>query len=278
MSTKGGAGKSLLAQQIIPMAFFYNDKKKKSDFSLFLVDTKNKNEMESGFSSTFKEIVTVRSIDDIAVDMLSNEIEDRGLDENKRIIVDAGGGENTVAVTKALGTLFDLDDSLILIPTFLDSEYIESVQTTITEIKKERDDANICVIVNKVSKGHYEEAKRIGVGIEEYITEYISVNLNKKKLWSRITQESSSIICYPDMSNFVKCIPEGKAVLDIIEDNLLDENLTYQNEAKQLKEEFIAGNMQKNELMEAKSNLVAKHRLVELYNNSIGLFESLKEK
>ena len=165
LNTKGGVGKSFIATQILPLAFYNNND---ANINIFEIDNNNKTALSTKIIQFLN--LDVNNIDKILFDVEFSE------DIN---IIDAGGGDDTKSVIKAFAEA-NIQVDLFVIPITKDFEVIKNLKDTIELIKKHYDDANILIVLNRVVADAKSEFIYF-FGNEEYGVESIKDKLKDVK-------------------------------------------------------------------------------------------------
>ena len=132
-NTKGGAGKSFLATQIVPLALEIGN------INIFEIDDNNKTSLQSN-------IIQFKHLDTHNIDEILFEVEIGDLN-----IIDAGGGNDTKEVIKALKDN-NVNVDYFIVPATKDFEVIKNIKDTIDLIRENYADSFIYLVLNKVKE------------------------------------------------------------------------------------------------------------------------------
>jgi hypothetical protein len=154
-NTKGGAGKTTIASQILPLLAKDNQSVK-----VYEIDNNNKTSLKNSELVNFVNLKTTQAdgvITDIAMDELLNN-------EDELKIIDCGGGDDTVAIIEMLGK-YDISGVNYVIPINEDIEQIFNLRETIALINKNDPDAKIYIALNRCNSMDIKSIKKQFIGL-----------------------------------------------------------------------------------------------------------------
>jgi len=214
-NTKGGVGKSFIATQILPLAFYKN----KENINVFELDNNNKTLLQSKVLN-FKNL-NVNAIDEILLDV--------AFADDTVNIIDAGGGDDTKAVISALAEN-DVNIDAFIVPITRDFEVIKNLEDTIKLIKDNYKKPQIYVILNKVEQGESVEEQFLYLfGNKEYEIDGVIDKFNDVTFIPVKNYKEIDIVKNIYKTTSLDVITSGKEIID----NLKEYQKKWINEAKE---------------------------------------------
>lgn len=143
LNTKGGAGKTAIALNVLPLIIKAKDEY--ADIDYYQLDDNNKIIAKSDYVTIkeFKIKETENALDSIEVDNI--------LDESKTNIIDCGGGNDSKRVIEALSkTNIDRENLVFIIPVTQFLSMRHNIAETIDEIKKYFEEPKIVLMLSMV--------------------------------------------------------------------------------------------------------------------------------
>lgn len=153
-SSKGGNGKTTIANMVIPVLMAKSNKK----ISVYGIDDNNKNKTESKFIDFYdlktKDSTTV--IDEAEIKKINNT--------DEISIIDLGGGRDTMIFLETVKKT-SVHDFTYIVPIEDGIEQVHNLTETIKKIKSVSEDAEIYLILNKVNIMDQESIQEQFIGI-----------------------------------------------------------------------------------------------------------------
>ncbi len=175
LNTKGGVGKSVISTQILPLLT-------DSEVEIYEVDNNNKTQLDNSSLKikSFEANKADEALDEAFFEALANE--------NKLVIIDAGGGDDSKKVITAIEKA-DFDDVEYYIPLNSDLEQQKNVIDTINLIKSIDKKAKVNLILNRAKSLNEEDIKEQFINIfgdEKYNIDSLFENIKKdvKKVYA----------------------------------------------------------------------------------------------
>lgn len=292
---KGGAGKSTISVNIVPMSFYFNtDKKYHKEISteIFLVDNrfegiKDKEEIVIPIASSESPIKIHEPLNPSnkkSMEYLGEEVDSKAIEssEYNNIIVDIGAGTDARNVIKSLSETIALDDFVIIVPFFLSSDYIGSAIDTIQEIRKQNKNVRILAVANKLGEDVFEDAQHLGMDIKTYVNRFIDREFGAKTL--ELLSREAKISYIRDYEEELGKLGSKSVLLDMIVENFMKEELTFSYEMNEEKE-LYKSSLEKNEdkdtakhtFAENRRKIINKYAYLDMYKDLKVFFEDLKD-
>jgi len=197
-NTKGGVGKSTLANQVLPLLAEENQ-----DVTVYEIDNNNKTMLPNSKSIQYKNLTT-KETEDVATDVTMSKLLE---DDSELKIIDCGGGDDTKKILNIFGK-YDISGVTYIVPINDDIEQIENLKETIKMINENDKEAKIYLVLNRCNKLDIVSIK------EQFIGLYGSEKYNIDPL---IDIEANGIIFIPTTQIFsvLKSI-YGTSIRDIL--------------------------------------------------------------
>ena len=224
VNTKGGVGKSVISTQILTLLADKNEV-----IEVYEVDNNNKTDLENTSISikNFNANQADEALDEAFFEALANE--------NKMIIIDAGGGDDTKRVIEAIEKA-NIDDVEYYIPVNSDLEQQKNVKDTIALIKNIDKKAKVNLILNRAYSLNEEEIKK------QFINIFGDENYDIKGIFDDIKKDVKKVYVIED-NNVLQIVKNiyKITIKDILKENQdILENITELRKTwvKDGKEEF----------------------------------------
>lgn len=181
-NTKGGCGKSITSQHILPFYFFQkNNGFDALDLSIFEIDATNKSRENFYTNSCVKyhynKLNNSEEIKDIFIDSF--------FDEDSNSIFDIGGGRDSFeAIESLLEVESGIEDFLFLIPFFLSDDSFSGAYEVFERIIAKAPKANILFVANKMPY-HLDSGRvpqKLYLSDDDVLRELEKVGINSSKL------------------------------------------------------------------------------------------------
>jgi hypothetical protein len=225
LSTKGGVGKSMIATQILPLLA-----KENQAIEIYEVDNNNKTQLDNAsiVIKNFEANEADKALDEAFFESLA--------DENKLVIVDAGGGDDTKKVIEGIEKA-NIDNVEYYIPLNSDLEQQKNIKDTINLIKNIDKKAKINLILNRAYSLDDEENVK-----KQFINLFGDENYNINGIFDEIKKDIKKVYAIED-NNILQIIKNiyKSTIKDILEQNKdILENITELRKewVKEGKEEF----------------------------------------
>lgn len=179
LSTKGGVGKTTIAQQVLAPAIHSKTKEK---VEIIELDNNNKSDVLESEIEVIKSF-RLNESDDVLLEKFMEVVA-----ENKDVVIDAGGGDDTKKVLSAFEKLALQDEVKFFIPVLRDLSNEKNVIDTYALIRNWNLEAEIYFIKNKFQ--NEDDFNEIISKIRKVEDENIKfLKLDETKLFDEITKE-----------------------------------------------------------------------------------------
>lgn len=179
LSTKGGVGKTTIAQQVLAPAIY---DKTKEIVEVIELDNNNKSDVLESKIETIKTYRLVES-EDVLLEKFMDVIADE-----KDVVIDVGGGDDTKKILKAYEKLALQDEVKFFIPVLRDLSNEKNVIDTYALIRNWNLEAKIYFIKNKSQSE--DDFNEIISKIEKVEDENIKfLKLDETKLFDAVSKE-----------------------------------------------------------------------------------------
>jgi len=273
MGTKGGAGKTHLVTQFLPLALFgLTENIEDLQIDLALIDSNNKQGYEPASKSKVKIVQKIKATSEFNVDMLVDffnfNYRDLAEKDNHFLLVDVGGGEDTNIMIDAFSKI-KLKDSIIAIPFFLTDEYVSGLVTTIRKIREKSPLVDIVAVAINKKKICSDEAEAREISLKTVMKEHLCKMLEENKPdEDYILSNTVDILALDDLSEVCANAKDGQLMFDSVYDVITNEK-TFLGEMDPVDEELqkvgVTEESKKN-YKRSRNELLAKYSFVETYN------------
>ncbi len=287
MGTKGGAGKSKITTGFLPLAILHNAYRKKKkigdvDIKLFLVDNNNSNDLELKNGSLVSINGKLKTDSNNIIRNLKEDIQEFVLeDENEEhyILVDIGGGDDTIRVLQEMSKLAIKNDIAIIVPFFLENEFILSMKQTVdllhsTQSRTSSTPPDIYIVANKINKDVEVEARENEMELMEYIKNYIKNALGEVE-YDSLEDRISGLTMLKDFSDVFGRLDDEKIMVDYI-DNFVFNDTTYETARLELQKKYKEGNHSKEWLREEAEEIDLAWDCLSVFDESVGFIEDVE--
>jgi hypothetical protein len=242
MGEKGGAGKTILSTQFLPLILLNNTKEKDlKDLSikLALIDSNNKMGYASRDESKVKVVEKLKAKNSYSMEEFTEFFEDTGdsLKSNDYLVVDVGGGEDTNVAIKALSKAPTLNDALIVVPFYLTDEYVSGMISTVAKIKASNNRVKIVVVANRVGDKYTDEAEARGIPLIDVVEKHLKNMLGGSE-YRTLVDSVDTLMAIEEFTEACENAKDGTLMFDAVYENAFDANLTYSDEADILKQAY----------------------------------------
>jgi len=224
LSTKGGVGKSVISTQILTLLDENN-----KEIEIYEIDNNNKT-MLNNSSLKIKNFQANK-----AEEALDEAIFEALADPNKEVVVDAGGGDDTKKIIKAIQKV-NYTNATYYIPINSDLEQQKNLIDTINLIKDLDQKAKINIVLNRAHSLQEEAIK------EQFINLFGSEKYQIEGVINKISKDIEKVYAIED-NNILQIVKNiyKTTIKDILEQNKeIIENINElrKNWVKEGKEEF----------------------------------------
>jgi len=179
LSTKGGVGKTTIAQQLIA-PFIHHKNGYKAE--IIELDNNNESNVLKQATTQFTKTLTLQNSEDILLEKFIDVVND------KDVVIDVGGGDDTKAVLKAFKSNRIDDEAIFIIPVLKDLSNQKNVIDTYKLIRTWNKKAKVIFIFNKWS--NEDEFSGIISELEKQkLTNYDVFRLQETHLFDEIAKE-----------------------------------------------------------------------------------------
>jgi hypothetical protein len=224
LNTKGGVGKSVISTQILTLLADENQ-----EVEVYEVDNNNRTILDNANLTikSFEANKAAEALDEAFFETLANE--------NKLIIVDAGGGDDTKKVIEAIEKA-QIDNVEYYIPINSDLEQRKNLIDTINLIKNIDKKAKINIILNRANSLNEEAIK------EQFINLFGSEKYEINGIFDKIKKDIEKVYAIED-NNILQIVKNiyQTTIRDILKQNkdiLENINNLRKEWAKEGKDEF----------------------------------------
>ena len=219
LNTKGGVGKSVIATQILTLLADKNQA-----IEIYEVDNNNKTQLDNAsvIIKSFEANKADEALDEAFFEALANE--------NKLVIVDAGGGDDTKKVIEAIEKA-NIDDVEYYIPLNSDLEQQKNVKDTINLIKNIDKKAKVNLILNRAHSLDEEAIKK------QFISIFGNENYNINGIFDEIKKDIKKVYAIED-NNVLQIV---KNIYKTTIKDILEKNEDILNNITELRKEWVKG-------------------------------------
>ena len=243
MGTKGGAGKTHLVVEFLPLALLaLTDKRDDLKIDIALIDSNNKQNFGFINNSNLKVVEKIKATNKYSVNQLTDVLmfnyRNIKSEDNHYLIIDVGGGDDTNIMIDAFSKTNIDDDAIFFVPFFINEEYIEGAINTIRKIRKKVPNAKIAAVAINREEVIEDEAEARGVPLKEVVKEHVNEFLkNRASDENYLFENIDAFLVLPDFSEACAYAKDGKVMFyDVF--YVLMRSLTFKDEMKELDEEI----------------------------------------
>ena len=273
MGTKGGAGKTHLVTQFLPLALFgLAENIEDLQIDLALIDSNNKQGYKPAPKSKVKIVQKIKATSKFNVDMLVDFFKFNYMNfvkkDNHFLLVDVGGGEDTNIMIDVFSKI-ELEDSIIAVPFFLTEEYVSGLITTIKKIREKSPLVDIVAVAINKEQICSDEAEAREIPLKTVMKEHLHKMLdNNKPDEEYILGNTVDILALDDLSEVCANAKDGQLMFDSVFDVVTNEK-TFLGEMKPVDAELRKTGVtedSKEKYTSDRNKLLAKYSFVDAYN------------
>jgi len=268
MNQKGGAGKSELATQFLPLSILNSTKDLDSlSIKIAMIDSKNKMGVSPKDDSKVEIVNKIKAENEYSMEEFSEFFQSarRKLKDNEYLIVDVGGGTDTDIALCSLSETSSLNSSLVVIPFFLEDEYIDGMMKTVKAVREANSEVKIAIVANKIISKYTDEADAKGISLDVVVKKHLEDIVGKKEL-DDLMKNVDEFLVIPELQKACENSKNGKLMFDFVIQNAKDESLTFAKEIETLENEYFSGDDSADEdFSDARKELIKKYSYIDAY-------------
>ncbi|QOP46806.1 hypothetical protein [Sulfurimonas paralvinellae] len=283
MGQKGGSGKTTIAVQFLPLALLKaSEEKKDIEIKVAFLDNNNDNNFQFDRDSQLKLSHKIKTGKKAFMDHFTDSLDkfSRSHKDNEYLIIDVSGGDDTNNAIKYLFQSVAFYKAIILIPFYLENNFIRGMLNTVKFIREVDSEVKICPIANKISAYMISKSRGENKSLSDVALEVLEDRL-KPEDFEYLQKEAMPLLVVKEYKEATANSGNGEVMFNSVIDVIKNSDITYKKEIRELGNAFYGEDAETNEntdseYKDAKKDLVRKYTYVHVYEDIDYFADELK--